>query len=106
MTAQQVTELIEKEIAGDWNRPNPHGVNLKRCLVVPPVRKSYDDACHDGQAVDLWLVLEEIPEKKSGYKIVFDDSTGQFGLATDDVRTSRAVFIGYYGTFLETLDGM
>ena len=106
MSAQQVTELIEKEIAGDWDRQNPHGVNLKKCLVVPPVRKTYDDACHGAQIVDLWLVLEENPEKKSGYKIVFDDSREQFGLAVDDARTCRAAFIGCYGTFLETLDAM
>jgi len=106
MTAQQVTELIEKEIAGDWERMNPHGVRLKKCLVVPPVQRPYDDSFHDGKVLNLWLVLEEHPERKSGYKMVFDEERREFGLATDDSRTGRDAFIGYYGGFLETLNAM
>ena len=106
MTPQQVAELIEGEIAGDWNRENPHGVELRRCLVVPPIRRTYDDSFKEGQVLELWLVLEEVPDTKSGYKIVFDENREEFGLAIGDSRTGRDTFIGYYGGFLETLDGM
>jgi hypothetical protein len=106
MTSSQVTEAIEKEIAGDWTRSNAHGVDLRRCLVVPPLCKKVADSFHEGQLIDMWLVLEENPDTKLGYKIVFDDKRGQFGLAIDDVREGSLVFIGYSGTFLATLEGM
>lgn len=53
----------------------------------------------------LWLVLEEMPEDKSRYKIVFAEQSGMFGLATDNIH-GRDVFLGLYGTFLETLESM
>ena len=46
-------------------------------------------------------MLEERPETRDGYKIVYDDETRQVGLAT-----GNRVFIGFYGTFIQTLDAM
>lgn len=57
-----------------------------------------------GRQVEHWLVLEETPG--GGYQIVFDEDSGQFGLATFDVGTRRDYFPGLYGNFLETLDAM
>ena len=52
----------------------------------------------------LWTVLEETPDRH-GYKIIFDPENATFGLGilTDK---DELMFIGYYGTFLETLEGM
>ena len=104
MKASEVSEIIEREINGNWSLSNAHGVDLKRCL-VPPIKLTYDDSFKEDETIELWLVLEEIPEDKSGYKIVYDERSGMFGLATRGAH-AQDVFIGFYGTFLETLEGM
>lgn len=104
MLPAEVSKIIEHEIGGDWDRPNPHGVDLRTCLVTPECRM-FTDPVDDTQTCKLWLVLEEEPKTRGGYKIVFDEVSGQFGLAITD-QHGRDVFLGYYGTFLETLDGM
>jgi len=103
MTSLQITELIEGEIGTDWSRSNAHGVNLKVCL-VPPLLQEYQDGFEPEKQVSLWLVLEEDPVSQSGYKIVYSDLENMFGLAV--CGHDYAIFIGYYGTFLETLEAM
>ena len=104
MKASEVSEIIEHEIAGNWSLSNAHGVDLKRCLVVP-TKQIYEDSFNQGETIELWLVLEEVPEDQSGYKIVFGEESRMFGLATKGFR-NEDVFLGYHGTFLETLHGM
>lgn len=105
MKASEVSAIIEQEIDGNWSRSNAHGVDLKRCLIVPPVKRIYEDSFKEGETLALWLVLEEIPESSTGYKIVFDEASGMFGLAISGAHNND-VLIGFYGTFLETLEGM
>jgi hypothetical protein len=109
MNAEGVRALIESEVAGDWSLTNLHGCNLRRCL-VPPVVREYND-CGSGRPlvepypiIRLWLVLEELPEDPTGYKIVYGEETKMFGLAVPG--TDRDVFIGYYGSFLDTYRSM
>ena len=105
MTAEGVRELIEREVAGDWSLTNLHGCELRRCLVLP-VLQEYDDCrvVEPYPVIRLWLVLEEVPDDRSGYKIVYGEEAGMFGLAVRG--TGRDVFIGYYGSFLDTYRGM
>ncbi|MFL6230742.1 MAG: hypothetical protein ACJ741_18365 [Pyrinomonadaceae bacterium] len=105
MKASEVSEIVEHEIDGNWLLSNAHGVDLKRCLIAPPVKRLYEDSFRQGETMELWLVLEEVPETSSGYKIVFDEGSGMFGLAISGAH-SNDVFIGFYGTFIETLEGM
>ena len=105
MNAFEVSEIVERELGGDWSPSNAHGVDLKRCLVAPPVKRLYEDGIKEGKSMELWLVLEEIPEHNSGYKIVFDEDTRMFGLAISGAH-GNDVFIGLHGTFRETLEGM
>lgn len=104
MEASEVSKIIEHEINGNWTLSNAHGVNLKRCLLTP-TKQIYEDSFNQNVTLELWLVLEEIPEDRSGYKIVFDEKSGMFGLATGGFH-KRDVFLGFYGTFLNTLQGM
>lgn len=104
MNASEISEIIEREIDGKWSLSNAHGVDLKRCLVAP-VKQTYQDSFAEGATLELWLVLEEVPEDKSGYKIVFDEQERMFGLAMS-VVDQPDMFLGYYGTFLNTLEGM
>ena len=109
MTGEAVRELVEQEIAGEWSLTNLHGCDLRRCLVSPKLRE-YDDSGGGRPLVDpppvirLWLVLEETPEDRDGYKIVYGGEAGMFGLAVSG--SPRDVFIGYYGSFRETYRGM
>lgn len=109
MTPEAIRSLIEREVAGNWSLTNLHGCDLRRCLVSPEL-KEYDD-CGGGRplvepypVIYLWLVLEELPDDPDGYKIVYGEQTGMFGLAVSG--SARDIFIGYYGTFLETYESM
>lgn len=105
MKPLEISKIIEQEIGGNWSIPNPHHIDLRKCLVVPPVKQVYDDSFNEGKTINLWLILEETPGDKSGYKIVFDEKTRMFGLATSGFHDHDG-FIGFYGTFLETLMSM
>src|SRR4051812_10817472 len=104
MESSEVSEIIEREINNDWSLSNWHGVDLKRCLVLP-TKRIYENSFKENETIELWAVLEEIPEDKSGYKIIFDEESREFGLAIAG-QHEHDVFIGFYGTFLETLEGM
>ncbi len=104
MKASEISNIIMREINGNWSLSNAHGVDLKLCLVTP-TKQIYDDSFNQNETLELWLVLEEIPENNSGYKIVFDEKTTIFGLATSGFQ-ERDVFLGFYGSFLETLESM
>lgn len=105
MTSTEVRAIVEEETGGDWSRSNSHAVDLRKCLVPP--RKV---ACRDtfpklngGKPLQLWVVLEEIPGTREGYLIVFDER-GVFGLA--DWSGDTPMFLGFHGSFLNTLEGM
>jgi hypothetical protein len=106
MTSSEVRALVEAEIGGEWDRVNPHGVDLAVSVVEPRrVRCRNTFPKLDGGApLDLWLVLEEVPGSRNSYVIVFDERNGKFGLGV--WSSDEVVFIGYHGTFMETLDGM
>jgi hypothetical protein len=100
----EVTALIVQEIGSDWSHTTAHGVDL-RAYLVPPERRTYLDPMDDARTFDLWCVMEEHPTTHTGYKIVFDERDRTFGLAMTD-QNGRDVFLGSYGTFMETLDAM
>src|SRR5215211_6685835 len=103
MEAKEISQIIERELKGNWSLSNAHGVDLKRCL-VNPILQRYDNF-NQTENLRLWLVLEEMPDDKSGYKIVFDEKSKMFGLAMSSFGGCD-IFLGFYGTFLETLEGM
>lgn len=99
----QLQMRVLEEIAGDWDRSNPHGVDLRRCLRVP-VRQRYAHVVTGRESEYLWRVLEERPNGPSGYEVVYSEDDEAFGLAA--CTADGGVFLGIYGSFLETLDGM
>lgn len=101
--AKEVTAIINAEIGENWNLSNAHGVDLHICI-LPPEKKAFTDFT-SGKVCELWLVLEEDPKGREGYKIVFDDTKGLFGLATTQID-GPDLFLGLYGSFLETLESM
>src|SRR5688572_17185680 len=35
MPADEVRTIVEAEIGDDWSRDNPHGVDLRECVITP-----------------------------------------------------------------------
>jgi hypothetical protein len=104
ITSEEVSKTIADEIGDDWKRTNLHACDLRTCLVTPE-RRIYLDSFHDNKPLEMWLVLEEDPATHAGYRIVFDETTRQFGLAIEG-KDGRDVWLGHYGTFIQTFDGM
>jgi hypothetical protein len=109
MTPESVRDIIDKEINGDWSVSNLHGVDLQECLLKRPLLRSFKNSWYDerlpeaasnARTIQLWLVLAEDPSADTGYSIIYDPEKSLFGLSSD------GVFIGYYGTFLQTLSAM
>jgi hypothetical protein len=103
MNSEQIKNIIQAELKGRDAIKNWHGVSLEKCLVEPTLM-DFEDSFNECEIVQLWLVLEERPDDKNGYKIVYDPSDGEFGLATPG--TKLPVLISFYGSFVETLEGM
>ena len=77
MTPKEISQMIEKEIGGDLSITNWHSCDLKKCLVRPKKRKL---VFFDGIR-EVWIVLEEYPEKLEGFMIFFDEENNKYGLA-------------------------
>lgn len=93
MDADSVRNRVLQEL-GD-RRSTPHGWDFSQQLLDPPVLREYREP--DGSLAHHWVVLEESAD---GYHIIFDASVGTFGLATS------GTVVGWYGTFINTVEGM
>jgi hypothetical protein len=106
VTSEELRQLVEQQIDGRWDLRNDHNCDLRKCLVVPE-KKIYLDPDSEYQEIEFWLVLEEEPETRNGYKIIYDEKERMFGLASPKTEKYQyPIFIGYYGDFLETYMGM
>jgi hypothetical protein len=99
-----IKDLIQSDIKGDFTISNLHGVDLNKCLVEPYL-EICEDSFHEGQTIELYVVLKEHPESDDGYQIAYDPIEQMFGL-TIRGRGDRRVFLGFDGSFLESLKGM
>jgi hypothetical protein len=111
MTSEDVAELVRTQIAGRDSSAEWYGLVLDQCLIQPAKIEVIDRQAKDGKFVDsmasVWLILEERPREKNGYKIVFSERRGMFGLATSGFPTDRfPVLCGFYGDFPTTLESM
>lgn len=60
----------------------------------------------DTESVEtVWLVTDRTSERDSGYRIIFDPAESAFGLEVTTLE-GRAILLGLYGTFAETVNGM
>jgi hypothetical protein len=103
MTSSEVAEHVLAEVGDNRERLNAHGCNLGTCLVRPEKRPFRGP--EPGEFRDLWLVLEEDPVTRRGYKIVFDEENRSFGLAYPS-RQGELMLLGFYGSFLDAYNGM
>jgi hypothetical protein len=103
MTSEQVRARVERAIDGQWNRTNLHHVDLRQSLVDP---QQLNFVWADGSpAPSLWLVLREIPGSDSGYAVVYDEESDEFGLAQIENGYTPCCF-GLYGDFFDAFGAM
>ena len=76
MKPKKISQMIEREINGDWSITNWHNCDLKKCLVRPKKR----EVIFGNGIKEVWIVLEENPLELDQIKIYFDDETKKFGL--------------------------
>ncbi len=111
MTTNELKQLIENQIAGRWDETNLHGIDLRTTLIQPHkiriIHRRVLDEKFDDEIIEVWLVLEEDKEKQEGYKIIYNESNGMFGLATDGFPTDQhPVLVGFYVDFWATFKAM
>jgi hypothetical protein len=111
MESAAVSSLVREQIGGRESLPNSHGIDIRHCLTTPTIIKVIHRKVKNGQIEDsietVWLVLEEDPVAKGGYKIVFSEDRGLFGLASVGFANNPyPVLCGYYGDFPTTLASM
>lgn len=103
ITSEEINIKVLQEINNNWNLENAHGVDLKESLIFPKIIQC---KCDEGdQLYNYWLVLNEIPDSTEGYKIIYDDESGLFGLAYSE-KYKIPFVVGLYGTFIETFKAM
>ena len=106
MTAAEVESRVHSEIADQWGRWTPHGLDLRRCVVRPPRLETYISHAGGREVpLGLWLVVEEDPDTHSGYEVFYDAQEDVFGLGTVG-KDGRRYYLGGYGSLWRTLECM
>lgn len=111
MNSEDIKRIVEAQIGSAWEATNLHGLNLRKSLVKPEriqlIARQVKNGAPQDEAMEAWLVLIEDPETKTGYRIVANDDGSEFGLASEGFKEDKhLVFIGWYGNFLTTFEGM
>jgi hypothetical protein len=103
MGSDDVMDIILDEIKDHPTVSNLHGVDLNKAL-IKPIKQEYKNAMDRSKSFILWTVLQE-NEHGSGYTIFYDEEDDSFGLGMKDDKQGL-LYLGNYGSFLETLKGM
>lgn len=111
MNSADLRKAIESQINGRWDMTNAHRVDLRTALCEPKLVKAIVLERMDNKPAevmaDVWIVLVERHEEKTGYFIVAKSDGSKFGLAIEDIRNDkRFTVIGWYGDFLQTFEAM
>ena len=101
---------FDREIARASSLDNAHGITLEtlpKHRVLPPRLTRFENAGGPSAPpeIDAWVVLDECPDSDSvGYLVVFYPSSRMYGLAVKS--DPLPVFIGCYGSLVETINAM
>jgi hypothetical protein len=99
-TPEAVRALVEAALAG--LPPGALGPHPAASLVPP--RRIACEGFEEGEALDLWIVFEADPVTRRGYKIAWDERSGQFGIVV--TGPDRPLLVGWRGGFGEALAGL
>lgn len=94
---------INQEIQQGGISSNWHVSDVYKHL-IEPIQESYIDSFDQKKRIELWTVFEEIADR-SGYKIVYNSENNSYGLGIT-AENDDLMFIGYYGSFIETFNAM
>jgi len=103
MTSEEISQLIDSDIASNRETLSWFGRPLAECRLTP-ILLEFTDSFNNDDPIMLWLVFEEDPISKQGYKIVYSEDANEFGLAVQGEKAG--VLIGIYGSFVDTLNAM
>lgn len=108
MTSEEVVEIVRSKIGDAWDESNLHGCDLRTGLVKRPCGTEFDINLLGGvrRRGRLWIVFEQAPRQPTGYKIVFDDNSRMFGLATPGHAGELPVCISMYNSFFDAFHAM
>jgi len=111
MNALQVRELVDLQIGDKWTSTNHHRADLRSALVAPEKITVIERRVRNGKTRDrllvVWLVLVEMTDAGSGYRIVCKEDEPVFGLASEGFpNDEHLVLCGWYGDFMSTFQGM
>ena len=110
MDAAALERDFDRDLAHASPLDNAHGITLENIAqhrMLPPRLTRFENAGGPSgpSEIDAWIVLDECPNSDSaGYLVVFDPSARMYGLAVKSDRVS--IFIGFYGSLVETLNAM
>ena len=101
VTPETLQAIIAKDLQTQLPSLRWYGRPLETCMVKPTLKR-FVDSSRDGASISLWLVFEEDPTHPNGYSVVYSEADAMFGLAVKS--RGRDVFVGIYGSFVETLN--
>ncbi len=88
LTSEKVKLIFIDAIGGKWVQANWQGMGLKDLFIEPKKVKVQNRIMYRGKAeythFDAWLVMQEHPLNKNGYKIIYEPYTGEFGLVVTE----------------------
>lgn len=101
---------IRQDLQSMGSLNNLHGIDLENVhqhLVDPTQREYYND--FQNKVEKHWVVFDEEPlSHQDGYQIVYSEEHDEFGLAvkTSNTKPNMGTLVGWYGSFVSTLNGM
>ena len=102
---EEIVEKIEMLVGQDIDSFPSHIYDwVKEHLVVPKKVQLFEDYESENK-VGLWLVTDHTGNNDSSYRVVFDETESDFGLAVT-LENGRECFMGLNGKFGHTVEGM
>ena len=104
MSEEEIRQIIEQELRESlngalWEKPEV----LSR--LVSPRKMPFLVDLDWNKSLDLWLVYENTDDGFE-FKIVYDETTGKFGLAISLGGGNRELVLCFYPSFQDTLKGL
>jgi hypothetical protein len=111
MDSGDVQLELERQLRAAPPLDNAHGItleNVRAHIIAPPVLVRFENAGIPSgpPEVEVWIVLDECPESEDGYLVVYHPDSRMYGLALKKGFQGRGVFLGCYGSLVETLNAM